>query len=230
MATFALLHGGNHGAWCWEQLVAELEARGHRCIGPDLPCDEISAGARDWAETMVRALAGVDEAVVAVGHSAGGLALPVLASRRDVGRMVFLGAVIPVPGLPISEVLMQNPEAVTFPILAQPQDDQGRIVIPWEAAREYLYHDLSEGEARAAWSRLRPLSHSIFFEACPIDSWPDVASTYITMADDRVLNSAWGRQAATDRLKADLVELPGSHSPFLSRPAALADVLVSVLD
>jgi hypothetical protein len=29
MATFGLVHGAWHGAWCWDRLVPELEARGH---------------------------------------------------------------------------------------------------------------------------------------------------------------------------------------------------------
>jgi hypothetical protein len=33
------------------------------------------------------------------------------------------------------------------------------------------------------------------------------------------------RRVARERLDAELVELPGGHSPFLSRPAELAAVL-----
>ena len=44
MTTFVLVHGGYHGGWCWELLIAELEARGHATIAPDLPCDDPDAG------------------------------------------------------------------------------------------------------------------------------------------------------------------------------------------
>ena len=37
MATFVLIHGACHGAWCWEKLVPLLEARGHKVVAPDLP-------------------------------------------------------------------------------------------------------------------------------------------------------------------------------------------------
>src|SRR5260221_10947192 len=37
VSTFVLVHGAWHGAWCWERLVPELEARGHASIAMDLP-------------------------------------------------------------------------------------------------------------------------------------------------------------------------------------------------
>ena len=37
MATFVLVHGAFHGAWCWFKLVPELEKRGQRVVAIDLP-------------------------------------------------------------------------------------------------------------------------------------------------------------------------------------------------
>lgn len=65
---------------------------------------------------------------------------------------------------------------------------------------------------------------TVFTERCPLDSWPDVPSVYIVMAEDRAVNPEWSRRAAR-RIGAELIELPGSHSPFYSRPAELAGVL-----
>jgi hypothetical protein len=45
-----------------------------------------------------------------------------------------------------------------------------------------------------------------------------------------MVNPEWSRRIAHERLDAELVELPGGHSPFLSRPAALAEVLHRVSD
>ena len=67
-----------------------------------------------------------------------------------------------------------------------------------------------------------------FVEPCPIDTWPDVPATYILMTDDRSVNPEWSRAVARGRLGADLVELPGGHSPFYGRPAELADVLDAI--
>ncbi len=36
MATYVLVHGAFHGAWCWKKLVPLLEAGGHQVFGPSL--------------------------------------------------------------------------------------------------------------------------------------------------------------------------------------------------
>jgi hypothetical protein len=53
---------------------------------------------------------------------------------------------------------------------------------------------------------------------------PDGPSTYVLCTEERALSPAWSRRAAAS-IGAAVVELPGGHSPFLSRPAVLADVL-----
>jgi hypothetical protein len=45
-----------------------------------------------------------------------------------------------------------------------------------------------------------------------------------------MLSNEWSRRVAHERLGADIVELPGGHCPMLSRPAALADVLLQIAD
>jgi len=37
MTTFALVHGGWHGAWCWERLAPLLQQAGHDVMAMDLP-------------------------------------------------------------------------------------------------------------------------------------------------------------------------------------------------
>lgn len=69
MTTFGLVHGAWHGAWCWDLLAQELEARGHRAIAVDLPCEDSSAGCAEYAAAVVEALAGVGDDLVVVGHS-----------------------------------------------------------------------------------------------------------------------------------------------------------------
>jgi pimeloyl-ACP methyl ester carboxylesterase len=230
MTLFALIHGGAHGGWCWERVVPELEARGHTAVAPDLPFDDESAGATEWARTVVDAIESAggrdtDDAVV-VGHSLGGMCVPVVASMRPVRRMVFLGAMVPVPGRVYAEYLAENADALAFD--ASVGGTPGPSGLSWEAARHGFYQDLDEATARRAFERLRPLSLTVFTETCPIDRWPDVPSTYILMTEDRAVGQDWSRRVAREGIDADLIELAGGHSPFYSRPAELADVLAKL--
>jgi pimeloyl-ACP methyl ester carboxylesterase len=48
-------------------------------------------------------------------------------------------------------------------------------------------------------------------------------------AADPVVTPAYSRTVCPVRLGVDPVVVPGGHSPFLARPAELADALVSTL-
>jgi len=232
MSVFALVHGGAHGGWCWELVAPELERLGHSVVAPDLPIEEDAAGARAWADVVVDALEGAGDDVVVVGHSLAGLMVPVLASLRPVRRMVFLAAMVPVPGTVYLDYLATEPDAVIFSTAASlgqgELPEPGTAGVEWAAARDGFYQDCPEPLARRAWERLRPQSMTVFTERCPIESWPDVPSTYILMTEDRAVNPQWSRRVAKDRIGADLIELGGSHSPFYSRPQELARVLADL--
>jgi len=78
-----------HGGWCWKKLVPELEARGHAAIAPDLPCEDPDATWEDYGRTVPDALADTGGDVVLVGHSLGGMTIPIAASLRPVRRLTF---------------------------------------------------------------------------------------------------------------------------------------------
>ena len=226
---FALVHGGWHGAWCWERLVPELKARGHRVVAVDLPCDDPSATFETYADVVVRALeAERMEDVVVVGHSLAGLTIPLVAARRPVSRLVYLCALVPIPGRSFAEQLGIEPDTLLPEYRAgvSDPDDQGRTRwVDEGVARSVFYADCDEGDARAAFERLRPQAQTPYAEPCPIEAFPSTPRTYVVCSEDRIANPDRARRVVRERLDAELVELPGSHSPFLSRPGELAAVL-----
>jgi pimeloyl-ACP methyl ester carboxylesterase len=57
MATFVLVHGAGDTGWYWHLAEAELRARGHDTIAPDLPCDNATASLDDYAGAVAEAAA-----------------------------------------------------------------------------------------------------------------------------------------------------------------------------
>ena len=231
MATFVLVHGGGHRAWHWHLLRPWLAQLGHQTIAPDVPMDEPRAGAADWASAIVTALAraGDPDDVILVGHSLAGLAIPLVADSIPVRRMVFLCANVPVPGLSYQEYLAEHPDAVIMPPVGL--DADGRLSLCWPDARRLYYGDCEEAVARQAWEHLVPsVALTAFTEQCPLQAWPEVAASYILCTEDRIIGPAWSRQVTSDRLGGPAIELPGSHSPMLSRPRSLAHALDAVAE
>ena len=158
MATFALVHGAWHGAWCWELLSPFLRRPGHDVVALDLPCDDGSASFDTYADVVCDALEGCNDDVVVVGHSLAGNTGPLVAARRPVRHLVYLCALIPDIGRSVFDQLrdepMLNPAYVKG--LSEPDTQNRTTWVDLKLARELLFADCDEPTAEAAVNRLGP--------------------------------------------------------------------------
>jgi len=232
MATFLLIHGACHGGWCWDSVAALLRAQGHRVVAPDLPCDSLEADLDTYADVAAAALgagAGDPGELVVVGHSLGALVVPLLATRLPVRRMVMLAGIIGAPGRSMADLADEDhdrdqhlgPEDLET-------DAQGRFRFTAAGARRALFEECPPRVADAAIGRLR-FQRSMWTQVSHFDAWPAGEIVSITCTGDLVVNPAWSDRVARDRLGVEPVHLEGGHSPFLSRPAELTEMLVSGL-
>jgi len=226
MTTLALVHGAHHGAWCWDRIVPLLNARGLDTVAPDLPCEDPTAGIADYAAIVEQALDGRDDVVI-VGHSLGSLTIPVVASHRPIRRMIFLCSVPTGPGPAVAGSMaeMVTPEFLTAPRF---RNEEGVELLSNQAFRQLFFDDCADAEAEWAIARLRPQAARPTTEPSPLTAWPPVAQSVVLAAADRCVRHSWAVAAARQRLdREEPIILPGSHSPFLARPAQLADVLAA---
>ena len=209
MATYGLVHGAWHGGWAWDPLRVELEARGHRVVAPDLPCEDPAAGLVEYAAVVRAALDGVDDAIV-VGHSLGGLTIPLVPARLR----VFLCALVPgasqenafVPGFGDARV----------------RDELGRSYYPdvADAVHELQYPP----DMALLASKLRRQAR-----VDPVETPLRGPAAYVVCARDAAIRPDWQRHVARDVVGVDPVELQSGHSPMLTVPRAFADVLESLV-
>jgi pimeloyl-ACP methyl ester carboxylesterase len=227
VAHFLLIHGAGHGGWCWDQVSALLRAQGHEAASPDLPCEELDAGLDDYADVALASLGTHAEDVVVVAHSLGALVAPLVAQRVRTRRIVFVAGIIGAPGRSLAELADEDAER-DLPIGEDDleSDDAGRFRFTAKGARELLYHDCDPQLAEAAAARLR-YQRSMWHEVAKFDSWPDTEIFSITCLDDRMVNPAWSDHVARARLNVTPVHLYGGHSPFLSRPGELTDIITA---
>ena len=144
-----LVHGSYHGAWCWDLLVPELERRGHRTVAVDLPTADPGAGAAEYANVVVAAIEPGTEPVL-VGHSMGGLVIPLVAAARPVRRLVFLAAMLPSPGRSTNDLRKAEPiDGLVPPTTAEWSDlgDDVWMVGP-NTATELFFSRRSAGHRR----------------------------------------------------------------------------------
>jgi len=224
MSVFALVHGSCQDAWVWHKVMPLLRAGGHRVVAMDLPLSDSAAGANEYADAVVSALANLDEPPILVGHSMAGMVIPVVASRRPVELLVFLAAAIPKLGRSLFDRFRGEERDMFQPDWPGKDPSRNR-----QDALDYLFHDCDWTLAEEAIRHLRPQASSrVATEAPPLEKWPAVPSQSIVCAEDRTFNPRWSRGASRRLLGVEPIEIPGGHCPFLSRPDLLAAELAGL--
>lgn len=226
MVTFGLVHGAYHGSWCWEKLTPELEHRGHRVLAVDLPSEDPQAGAAEYAAAASAAFDRAGDDLVVVGHSLGGLTIPLIAASRPVRQLIFVAAMLPRPGKTQEEVLSAESDMILpGPKGGAYRGPAGEIRWRPEAAARWFFADCPADLATWAASRLRGQCWKITSEVSPLPAWPAVPCSYVLGTRDAVINPVWSRRAAQAVLGVRAMELDAGHSLFLAAPAVLAQVL-----
>ena len=230
-ATFVLVHGAGDGAWIWDKVIPEVEARGHRAVAMDLPCDDVTASMDDDVRAIEAAIppdAGGD--VVAVAHATGGLHAAFLAQRRPLRHLVYVCALVPTPGKTLIDMMAREVDMYVEGGLTDTYeiDDLGRSVFsPAQLVADFAV-DCPPDEAQRYAELSRPQKLTTFMEILP--PIPDVPSTYVVGRNDITLNPDWSRRVARERVGATVVEMDTGHTPMLRDPAGLADILASTVD
>lgn len=220
MATFALIPGGGCDASYFRYLVDELATRGHEGIPVDLPCDDDAAGLEEYVET-VRQAVGDRSDVVVVAHSLGGFTGTLACDRLPVRRLVLLTAMVPRPGEKAGDWWDNTGYGAAHRAAADrlgfDPDDLNAVFfngVSAERVAEVVERDQSGTPMEQPW---------------PLPALPDVPTTFLLCRDDLFFPADFMRGVVRDRLGVIPDEIDGGHMVMLSRPAELADRLVSYL-
>lgn len=221
-ATVVLVHGAWHGAWCWERVVSLLDAAGVASVAVDLPSVNGSAvELSDDADHVRAAIDRVDGPVVLVGHSYGGAVVTDAGAHPAVEHVVYLSAFALDDGESVIANELEGGEGMRL-IEALAFDDDVIRVAP-DRATEFFFHDCEPDVAADAVARLRPHAAATFSGVPRAIAWKEKPATYAICTDDAAV--PYALQCSIAKRCDGAVEWPASHSPFLSRPDLVADLL-----
>lgn len=210
MSTYALIHAAGGSGWDWHLLEAELRARGHRSVAPDLPADDESATLWDYAGAVVDALGEVNDELVVVAHSFGAFTAPLVADLVPTSAIVLVAGMVPRPGEPPADWWTNT----------------GYTTTTDESSLDIYYHDVPEEVAAEALRRERAHpSTAAYTEPWPLDRWPDVPTRFVLCTEDRVFPADFLRKVADDRLGVVPDELVSGHCAAFAHPRELARLL-----
>lgn len=238
---FLFVHGGFHAAWCWDRTIAELQTMGHDGVAVDLPghgalIDQESTlvNRRDAIVAMMR------PGDVLVGHSGGGFDATLAADARPelVSHIVYLAAALPGEGRTYPEAMaMRDSDELgdefdgdVGEMLSYLHFDEAGAMsfADFDGAWKYFYHDCDEATARWAFDRLSPerFGDTTVTPVSVPQFWAaDLPRSFILRQQDRSMPH-WLADTVSRRLGVAPLTIDTSHSPFLSRPRGLAELLV----
>lgn len=218
MTTYVLIHGAASGSWYWHLLAAELRARGHDVVAPELPCDDDAAGLPEYADTVIDAIGDRGD-VVLVAQSFGGFTAPLVCDRIPVRLLVLLTAMIPrlggTPGDWWANTGWQQAR--------REQEERTGVAVDDDTA--VFLHDVSPGLAAEAREHTRCQSATPFAQPWVLGAWPATPTRFLLCRDDRFFPAEFMRRVVAERLDIVADEIDGGHSIALSRPVELADRL-----
>jgi pimeloyl-ACP methyl ester carboxylesterase len=237
MASYVLVHGAWHGAWCWDNVVPLLEAEGHAVTAIDLPGhgDDATPLAgltqAEYGRRVADAVEAAGEPVILVGHSMGGMTITQAAEHvpERIAALVYVCAFLPGPGASLLALADGDAAARVIPNLEV--DEAAGVCKVAEAAHvECFYEECDPEDAAAASARLTPESLATF--ATPVSVTEERAGSvrriYVECLRDRAISIAKQREMHAARPCERVLALDTDHSPFLSRPEELAAHLLSV--
>ena len=222
-SKFILVPGAGGDPLYWDLVVPLLREAGHEAVAVRLPAGDGLAAYAD----VIAASIGDHPHVVLVAQSMGAYSAPMAAvARGGVERIALVAPMIPAPGETPGQFWEASGQYAAQRAYAV---EEGRDPdAPFDLDEMFL-HDVPA--AVAAWllekSDTRDEGRS-FEDPWPLDAWPEIPTSVIAGARDRLLPLAFMRGLARDRLGlGELTVVDAGHLPALSRPEELARAIMS---
>jgi pimeloyl-ACP methyl ester carboxylesterase len=210
-----------HGAWAdgssWARVITALKSEGANVVAAPLPLTSLA----DDVVALERTIARVDGPVVLVGHAYAG-AVIAEAKSASVKALVYVTALAPDQGEKVADVFYRAAPHPLAPKLAP--DDNGLIWLPASAFATAFAQNASRDDLAVLSAVQRPISPACITVPVGRPRWKDVPSWFLLAEDDRMILADTQRFMAS-RMKATIRPHAVDHTPIVTAPAAVADII-----
>jgi len=210
-----------HGAWAdgssWARVITALKTDGVTVSAAPLPLTSLA----DDVGALDRSLDRTEGPIVLAGHAYAG-AVIALARPERVKALVYVTALAPDEGEKVADVFYRLEPHPQAPKLAP--DGNGLIWLP-EGAFATAFAQNGSAEDRAVLAAVqRPISLSCITAPVGRPLWKDIPSWFLIAEDDRMIVPETQRYMA-QRMKAKIKPHPVDHTPIVTAPTAVVDVI-----
>ncbi|WP_342088760.1 alpha/beta fold hydrolase [Dyadobacter sp. OTU695] len=233
--TYVLVHGAWQAPYVWDDVRAKLISAGNKVIVVELPghgsdqtpTHQLSLDV--YRDKVIEAMGSGSDKVILVGHSMGGMVVTHVAEKvpSRIRKLVYIGAFVPVSGQALIEI--QDPGSQLGPALVQ-SADQLTLDVKKERLADLFIPDGSQDVKDKVIANYRaepaiPFTNKVLLSPGAFGS---VDKAYIKTLQDIVISPALQDQMLKAAGIKSVYEVNTGHSPFLSQPNAVADLLLNI--
>jgi pimeloyl-ACP methyl ester carboxylesterase len=220
--TVVLVHGFFADGSCWDAVIALLQRAGVHVVAVQNPLESLAG---DVAAAN-RVIDQQTQPVVLVGHSWGGAVVTAAGMNPKVTSLVYVAAFAPAAGQSVNDLLASYPPP---PWLASVVADEGGFVTLSEAGYlKYFAPDLPRWQARTLAVSQGAAFAGDLVEPVAAVAWLAKPSWYVLTEIDQMILPELQRRMSAD-MRARVVPVRTGHDVMLSRPEAVADVILSAV-
>ena len=216
--TIVLVHGAFADGSSWSKIIPVLEKDGYNVIAVQNP---LATFADDVATTR-RVIDGQGGPVIVVGHSYGGAVMTNAATgAANVKALVYVAAFGPDDNESIGPLIEKYPTKLGTALVP---DSAGFLYIDRAKFNEIFAADVSGTELSVMAAAQKPIHSAIFGQVFGKPAWKAIPSWFLVAQQDQVINPDLERMFAK-RMGATTREVNTSHVPFVSKPAAVIEMI-----
>lgn len=216
--NIVLVHGAFVDGSGWEGVYQILRKDGFRVAVVQNPTVSL---ADDVAVTK-RAIQAQDGPVLLVGHSYGGVVVTEAGNDPNVKGLVYIAGWVPDEGESIAKLIENPPPGASAAPITPPQD--GFLFVDRAKFHASFAGDLDEEKAAFMADSQVPWGVEALTGTITEAAWKKKSSWYLISADDKMIPPPMQR-FMSERAGSMVVELPGSHSIYVSQPDAVARLI-----
>ncbi len=217
-ASVVLVHGGFVDGSGWEGVYQILKKDGHEVAIVQNPTTSL---ADDVAATK-RVIAAQSGPVVLVGHSYGGVVISEAGTDPKVAKLVYIAAFAPDKGESVNALIKDPVPGAPVPPILPPQD--GFLALDKSKFAASFAGDLPADKAQFMADSQVPWGVAALEGAVTEPAWKSKPSWYLVATDDHMIPPD-AQRGMSKRAGSTVVEVPGSHSVYVSNPQAVADLI-----